>query len=79
MNLIFKNLRVGADTNKQIAQKLSDQITWLIASGQIKADQKLPAVRELADYLYDICVLFLFKLYQKDEWRSLTCLSNVCC
>ena len=47
LNKIFVNPKL--DTT--LAQQLSQQLTWLIASGQLKPGDRLPSVRQAADRL----------------------------
>lgn len=44
-------LHIDPQSNLPIFAQLKQQITWLIASGKIKPDDRLPTIRELADKL----------------------------
>ncbi len=44
-------LHIDPHANLPIFAQLKQQITWLIASGRIKPDDRLPTIRELADQL----------------------------
>jgi DNA-binding LacI/PurR family transcriptional regulator len=48
---ILNSLKIDVDTDQALAVQLANQLTWLIASGQIVAGNKLPPVRELASQL----------------------------
>ncbi|HLA06649.1 MAG TPA: substrate-binding domain-containing protein [Anaerolineales bacterium] len=44
-------LHIDPQSNLPIFAQLRQQITWLIASGDLKPDDRLPTIRELADQL----------------------------
>jgi LacI family transcriptional regulator len=48
---ILKELAISADTDLALWLQLKQQLTWLIASGQIRPGEKLPSVRQLASHL----------------------------
>ena len=48
---IYKVLVIDPKDAKALPAQLSDQITWLIASGQLKPGDKLPTIRSLAEFL----------------------------
>ena len=48
---ILEKLAVSPDTDLSLWLQLKQQLTWLIASGQVQPGERLPAVRHLADHL----------------------------
>jgi DNA-binding LacI/PurR family transcriptional regulator len=48
---LLRFIRVDADAHIPLAAQLAQQIVWLMASGDVKAGDKLPPVRELAERL----------------------------
>jgi DNA-binding LacI/PurR family transcriptional regulator len=48
---ITARLRIAKDADMPIVVQLTEQLTWLIASGLVKTDERLPPIRELADEL----------------------------
>ena len=48
---ILRFIAVDAEAPLPLATQLRQQLTWLIASGQVKAGERLPPVREVAKYL----------------------------
>ncbi len=50
-NPIINQLEINFNHNQPIAAQLADQLTWLIASKQLKPGEKLPSVRDLAAHL----------------------------
>jgi len=48
---ILEELAVNTDIDLALWLQLKQQLTWLIASGQIQPGEKLPSVRQLADHL----------------------------
>jgi DNA-binding LacI/PurR family transcriptional regulator len=51
MDNLDQVLKIEIRNEKQIAATLADQLMWLIASGQIRAGERLPSVRTLARQL----------------------------
>jgi LacI family transcriptional regulator len=47
----FHSLHIDPQANLPIFAQLRQQITWLIASGKLKPNDRLPPIRELADQL----------------------------
>lgn len=47
----YNRLRINPDAPLPIASQLANQLRWLVASGQINANEQLPPIRELADRL----------------------------
>jgi len=45
-------LNVNPQLDSTLAQQLKQQLTWLIASGQLKAGDRLPSLRQLALHLH---------------------------
>src|SRR5260221_10380508 len=66
LNGIFESLTLDADSKITLALQLSQQLTWLVASGQLKAGERLPPVRELAQQL-DINLHTVRAAYHKLE------------
>lgn len=52
---IFQSLRLDPEANLPLAAQLSQQITWLVASGAIAQGDSLLPVRELAKNLGFTC------------------------
>jgi DNA-binding LacI/PurR family transcriptional regulator len=48
---ILEKLTVNADTDLALWLQLKQQLTWLIASGQVQPGERLPSVRQLANHL----------------------------
>lgn len=48
---VIEQLAIDPETDMSLWLQLKQQLTWLIASGQIQPGQKLPAVRQLASQL----------------------------
>ncbi len=48
---VLEYLTIDANTDLTIWFQLKQQLTWLIASGQIRPGEKLPAVRQVASHL----------------------------
>jgi LacI family transcriptional regulator len=48
---VLESLTIDANTDLTIWFQLKQQLTWLIASGQISPGEKLPAVRQVASHL----------------------------
>ncbi|MBN2554504.1 MAG: substrate-binding domain-containing protein [Anaerolineales bacterium] len=48
---IYNRLRIDMRTGIPLAVQISQQITWLIASGAVRAGDQLPPMREMADAL----------------------------
>jgi LacI family transcriptional regulator len=65
-NGILESLTLDADSKLTLALQLSQQLTWLVASGQLKAGERLPPVRELAQQL-DINLHTVRAAYHKLE------------
>jgi len=51
VNEIYQTLNIVNKGTRTITNQLADQITWLIASGQLKSGEKLPTIRKLAEFL----------------------------
>jgi DNA-binding LacI/PurR family transcriptional regulator len=66
LNEILESLTLDADSKMTLALQLSQQLTWLVASGQVKAGERLPPVRELAKQL-DINLHTVRAAYHKLE------------
>jgi DNA-binding LacI/PurR family transcriptional regulator len=47
----WDSLRVDLENELPLSVQIADQITWLIASGQVSAGTKLPTIRNLANHL----------------------------
>jgi len=47
----LKQLQLNPDADIPLVTQLTQQLTWLIASGEIATGQKLPTIREMADIL----------------------------
>ncbi len=67
---ILEKLAVNTDTDLALWLQIKQQLTWLIASGQIQPGEKLPSVRQLADHL-GINLHTVRAAYQKLEAESL--------
>lgn len=67
---ILEKLAVSTDTDLSLWLQLKQQLTWLIASGQIRPGEKLPSVRQLADHL-GINLHTVRAAYQKLEVEGL--------
>ena len=48
---LLSKLSLNPDSDVSLIAQLSQQIIWLIASGELKAGEKLPPMRDLADLL----------------------------
>jgi DNA-binding LacI/PurR family transcriptional regulator len=67
---ILEQLTIDTDTDLTLWLQLKQQLTWLIASGQIQPGEKLPPVRQLARHL-DINFNTVRAAYQKLEAEGL--------
>ncbi len=67
---LFSSLSLNQDSDVSLIAQLSQQITWLIASGEISAGEKLPPIREMADVL-GIHMHTVRQAYQRLEADSL--------
>ena len=67
---ILEKLAVSPDTDLSLWLQLKQQLTWLIASGQVQPGERLPAVRQLADHL-GINLHTVRAAYQKLEVEGL--------
>ena len=65
MNFLEK-ISVNPHLDTTLAQQLSQQLTWLIASGQLQPDELLPSVRQLSHHL-NINMHTVRSAYQKLE------------
>jgi DNA-binding LacI/PurR family transcriptional regulator len=70
MKTSFEGLSIDLDSDRALSVQLAEQLTWLIASGQIHKGEKLPPVRGLADHL-GISFHTVRAAYQKLEAKSL--------
>ncbi len=50
-NQIFDALQLNPDSDIPLIAQLAQQITWLIASGELREGDQLPPMRELAEQL----------------------------
>ena len=48
---IHEHLQIDSNASLPIVAQIQQQITWLIASGNLKAGDRLPPIRELAGQL----------------------------
>jgi len=67
---ILEGLTVNTDNDLALWLQLKQQLTWLIASGQIQPGEKLPSVRQVAGHL-GINLNTVRAAYQKLEAESL--------
>jgi DNA-binding LacI/PurR family transcriptional regulator len=67
---IQDRLTINTDTDLALWLQLKQQLTWLIASGQLQSGEKLPPVRQLADHL-GINLHTVRAAYQKLEAEGL--------
>ena len=51
MQNILKLIRIDQNSSTPISVQLSQQLSWLIASEEIKSGEKLPTAAMLAEYL----------------------------
>jgi len=70
MDLLDK-ITINPRLEMTLTQQLSQQFTWLIASGQIRPGDRLPPVRQLAEHLA-ISVNTVRSVYQALEANGLT-------
>lgn len=68
---ILDKLTVNPRLETTLTQQISQQFTWLIASGQVRPGDRLPPVRQLAEHLA-ISVNTVRSVYQKLEADGLT-------
>jgi LacI family transcriptional regulator, repressor for deo operon, udp, cdd, tsx, nupC, and nupG len=64
------NITVNPQQRATLTQQLTQQFTWLIASGQLRPSDRLPSVRKLAERL-SISVNTVRSVYQKLEAEGL--------
>lgn len=67
---ILEKLAVNTDTDLALWLQLKQQLTWLIASGQVQPGERLPSVRRLANHL-GINLHTVRAAYQKLEAEGL--------
>lgn len=72
---ILEHLTIDIDTDLALWLQLKQQLTWLIASGQIQPGEKLPPVRQLATHL-GINVNTVRAAYQKLETEGLVAIRH---
>ncbi len=48
---IFTNFSINTNSDRTLITQIKEQITWMIASGDLIPGDKLPAIRDLADHL----------------------------
>jgi DNA-binding LacI/PurR family transcriptional regulator len=68
---ILDKITINPRLEATLTQQLSQQFTWLIASGQIRPGDRLPTVRRLAEHLA-VSVNTVRSVYQKLEADGLT-------
>ena len=67
---MLDKITVNSRLEATLAQQLTQQFTWLIASGQLRPGDRLPSVRQLAGHL-SISVNTVRSVYQKLEAHGL--------